>query len=70
MDGGEIKPCINALCCIMVFVWLLFFPGTVSVVYLVFLVTVKAAHLGMHLEFNWFTENEFFVPGKIVKMQW
>ncbi|KAF2976841.1 hypothetical protein EK904_015000 [Melospiza melodia maxima] len=36
--------------------------GTVSVVYLVFLVTVKAAHLGMHLEFNWFTENEFFVP--------
>ncbi|NXM13639.1 S38A9 protein, partial [Ploceus nigricollis] len=36
--------------------------GTVSVVYLVFLVTVKAAHLGIHLEFNWFTENEFFVP--------
>ncbi|KAJ7412090.1 hypothetical protein BTVI_47629 [Pitangus sulphuratus] len=36
--------------------------GTVSVVYLVFLVTVKAAHMGIHLEFNWFTENEFFVP--------
>ncbi|XP_053788208.1 neutral amino acid transporter 9 isoform X4 [Vidua chalybeata] len=36
--------------------------GTVSVVYLVFLVTVKAAYLGIHLEFNWFTENEFFVP--------
>ncbi|NXP17193.1 S38A9 protein, partial [Scytalopus superciliaris] len=36
--------------------------GTVSVVYLVFLVTVKAAHLGIHLEFNWFRENEFFVP--------
>ncbi|NXG17413.1 S38A9 protein, partial [Grallaria varia] len=36
--------------------------GTVSVVYLVFLVTVKAARLGIHLEFNWFTENEFFVP--------
>ncbi|KFO53850.1 Putative sodium-coupled neutral amino acid transporter 9, partial [Corvus brachyrhynchos] len=36
--------------------------GTVSVVYLVFMVTVKAAHLGIHLEFNWFTENEFFVP--------
>ncbi|XP_064358734.1 neutral amino acid transporter 9-like isoform X3 [Dromaius novaehollandiae] len=36
--------------------------GTVSVVYLVFLVTVKAAHLGIHLEYNWFTENEFFVP--------
>ncbi|XP_010225016.1 PREDICTED: putative sodium-coupled neutral amino acid transporter 9 isoform X2 [Tinamus guttatus] len=36
--------------------------GTISVVYLVFLVTVKAARLGIHLEFNWFTENEFFVP--------
>jgi len=48
--------------------WCLFgsFLGTVSVVYLVFLVTVKAAHLGIHLEYNWFTENEFFVPGKIV----
>ncbi|OXB55698.1 hypothetical protein ASZ78_000735 [Callipepla squamata] len=36
--------------------------GTVSVIYLVLLVTVKAAHLGIHLEFIWFTENEFFVP--------
>ncbi|EMP41367.1 Putative sodium-coupled neutral amino acid transporter 9 [Chelonia mydas] len=36
--------------------------GTFSVVYLVFLVTLKAAHLGFHLEFNWFTANEFFVP--------
>ncbi|NXF40412.1 S38A9 protein, partial [Nyctibius bracteatus] len=36
--------------------------GTVSVVYLVFLVTVKAAHMGIHLEYNWFTENNFFVP--------
>uniref|UniRef100_A0A672TPV5 Neutral amino acid transporter 9 n=1 Tax=Strigops habroptila TaxID=2489341 RepID=A0A672TPV5_STRHB len=36
--------------------------GTVSVVYLVFLVTVKAARLGIHLEYNWFTENDFFVP--------
>ncbi|KAM8793353.1 LOW QUALITY PROTEIN: neutral amino acid transporter 9-like [Eudromia elegans] len=36
--------------------------GMISVVYLVFLVTVKAAHLGIHLEFNWFTEDEFFVP--------
>ncbi|XP_053910437.1 neutral amino acid transporter 9 isoform X2 [Cuculus canorus] len=36
--------------------------GTVSVVYLVFLVTVKAAHLGIHLEYHWFTETEFFVP--------
>ncbi|NXW08136.1 S38A9 protein, partial [Fregetta grallaria] len=37
--------------------------GTVSVVYLVFLVTLKAARLGIHLEYNWFTENDFFVPG-------
>ncbi|KAM9138920.1 neutral amino acid transporter 9 isoform 1-T2 [Pangshura tecta] len=36
--------------------------GTVSVVYLVFLVTLKAAHLGFHLEFNWFTADQFFVP--------
>lgn len=49
----------------MVFVWLWSFPGTVSVVYLVLLVTVKAAHLGIHLEYNWFIENDFFVPGKI-----
>lgn len=50
-------------------VFVLPFIGTVSVVYLVFLVTVKAAHLGIHLEYNWFTENDFFVPGKVVKMQ-
>lgn len=43
--------------------------GTFSVVYLVFLVTLKAAHLGFHLEFNWFTANEFFVPGKIAKIK-
>ncbi|KAF6127246.1 solute carrier family 38 member 9 [Phyllostomus discolor] len=36
--------------------------GTVSVLYLVFLVTLKAAHLGFHLEFHWFTPTEFFVP--------
>uniref|UniRef100_A0A493TLQ8 Neutral amino acid transporter 9 n=1 Tax=Anas platyrhynchos platyrhynchos TaxID=8840 RepID=A0A493TLQ8_ANAPP len=36
--------------------------GTVSVIYLILLVTVKAAHLGIHLEYNWFTEDEFFVP--------
>ncbi|XP_019373400.1 PREDICTED: sodium-coupled neutral amino acid transporter 9 isoform X3 [Gavialis gangeticus] len=36
--------------------------GTVSVVYLIFLVTVKAAHLGFHIEFSWFTSNKFFVP--------
>uniref|UniRef100_A0A8C0F176 Neutral amino acid transporter 9 n=1 Tax=Bubo bubo TaxID=30461 RepID=A0A8C0F176_BUBBB len=39
-----------------------FIYSTVSVVYLVFLVTVKAARLGIHLEYNWFTENDFFVP--------
>ncbi|XP_019351624.1 neutral amino acid transporter 9 isoform X2 [Alligator mississippiensis] len=36
--------------------------GTVSVVYLIFLVTMKAAHLGFHIEFSWFTSNKFFVP--------
>ncbi|XP_056180659.1 neutral amino acid transporter 9 isoform X1 [Falco biarmicus] len=36
--------------------------GTISVIYLVFLVTVKAAYLGIHLEYNWFAENDFFVP--------
>ncbi|KAK1345409.1 hypothetical protein QTO34_014122 [Cnephaeus nilssonii] len=36
--------------------------GTVSVVYLTFLVTLKAARSGFHLEFHWFTPTEFFVP--------
>lgn len=38
--------------------------GTVSVVYLVILVTLKAAHLGFHLEFHWFDSKttNFFVP--------
>nr|XP_060617479.1 neutral amino acid transporter 9 [Anolis sagrei ordinatus] len=36
--------------------------GTVSVVYLVILVTVKAAHLGFHLEFDWSQTSEYFVP--------
>ncbi|XP_024427736.2 neutral amino acid transporter 9 isoform X2 [Desmodus rotundus] len=36
--------------------------GTVSVLYLVFLVTLKAVRLGFHLEFHWFTPTEFFVP--------
>ncbi|XP_015418147.1 PREDICTED: sodium-coupled neutral amino acid transporter 9 isoform X1 [Myotis davidii] len=36
--------------------------GTVSIVYLTFLVTLKAARLGFHLEFHWFTPTEFFVP--------
>ncbi|XP_004608492.2 neutral amino acid transporter 9 isoform X1 [Sorex araneus] len=36
--------------------------GTVSVVYLIFLVTWKASRLGFHLEFHWFKQTEFFVP--------
>ncbi|XP_070267842.1 neutral amino acid transporter 9 isoform X2 [Myotis yumanensis] len=36
--------------------------GTVSIAYLTFLVTLKAARLGFHLEFHWFTPTEFFVP--------
>uniref|UniRef100_A0A8C9A2C5 Neutral amino acid transporter 9 n=1 Tax=Prolemur simus TaxID=1328070 RepID=A0A8C9A2C5_PROSS len=36
--------------------------GTVSVLYLIFLVTLKAVHLGFHLEFHWFIPTEFFVP--------
>ncbi|XP_032482310.1 sodium-coupled neutral amino acid transporter 9 isoform X5 [Phocoena sinus] len=38
--------------------------GTVSVLYLIFLVTLKAIHLGFHLEFHWFMPTEFFVPGE------
>ncbi|OBS79882.1 hypothetical protein A6R68_21916, partial [Neotoma lepida] len=37
-------------------------PGTVSVLYLIFLVTLKAIRLGFHLEFHWFAPTEFFVP--------
>ncbi|XP_064128117.1 neutral amino acid transporter 9 isoform X3 [Loxodonta africana] len=36
--------------------------GTISVLFLIFLVTLKAVHLGLHLEFHWFTPTEFFVP--------
>ncbi|XP_006889620.1 PREDICTED: putative sodium-coupled neutral amino acid transporter 9 [Elephantulus edwardii] len=36
--------------------------GTVSVLYLIFLVTFKAVCLGFHLEFHWVTPTEFFVP--------
>uniref|UniRef100_A0A4W2HHC4 Neutral amino acid transporter 9 n=1 Tax=Bos indicus x Bos taurus TaxID=30522 RepID=A0A4W2HHC4_BOBOX len=36
--------------------------GTVSVLYLIFLVTWKAIRLGFHLEFHWFMPTEFFVP--------
>ncbi|CAF90675.1 unnamed protein product, partial [Tetraodon nigroviridis] len=38
--------------------------GTLSVVYLIVLVTVKAVHLGFHLEFHWFQETQFYVPGE------
>ncbi|XP_028661236.1 sodium-coupled neutral amino acid transporter 9 isoform X1 [Erpetoichthys calabaricus] len=37
------------------------FLGTVSVVYLIILVTLKAAHLGFHLDFHWLHSNRFFV---------
>uniref|UniRef100_A0A7N5KNU4 Neutral amino acid transporter 9 n=1 Tax=Ailuropoda melanoleuca TaxID=9646 RepID=A0A7N5KNU4_AILME len=37
-------------------------PGTVSVLYLIFLVTFKAIRLGFHLEFHWFMQTEYFVP--------
>uniref|UniRef100_A0A4W4H2Y0 Neutral amino acid transporter 9 n=1 Tax=Electrophorus electricus TaxID=8005 RepID=A0A4W4H2Y0_ELEEL len=38
------------------------FLGTVSVAYLIFLVTLKAFRLGFHLEFHWFDSTEMFVP--------
>lgn len=47
----------------------IFFPlsaGTVSVIYLVILVTLKTARLGFHLEFNWVKEDPYFVPGKLL----
>lgn len=38
------------------------FLGTISVVYLISLVTVKAVRLGFHLEFHWFHPTEIYVP--------
>lgn len=38
------------------------FLGTISVVYLIFLVTYKAIRLGFHLEFHWVDPSVFFVP--------
>lgn len=38
------------------------FFGTISVVYLIVLVTIKAARLGFHLEFHWFDPSQFYVP--------
>ena len=42
-----------------------FLTGTVSILYLIFLVTLKAIRLGFHLEFHWFMPTEFFVPGEL-----
>uniref|UniRef100_A0AAY4DUX8 Neutral amino acid transporter 9 n=1 Tax=Denticeps clupeoides TaxID=299321 RepID=A0AAY4DUX8_9TELE len=41
------------------------FLGTLSVVYLITLVTIKAIRLGFHLEFHWFESTAFFVPGHL-----
>ncbi|XP_036384941.1 sodium-coupled neutral amino acid transporter 9 isoform X1 [Megalops cyprinoides] len=38
------------------------FLGTISVIYLIFLVTLKAIRLGFHLEFHWFDSTKFFMP--------
>lgn len=38
------------------------FLGTISVIYLVGLVTYKAISLGFHLEFHWFEPTQFYVP--------
>ncbi|XP_051906057.1 sodium-coupled neutral amino acid transporter 9 [Hippocampus zosterae] len=38
------------------------FLGTISVIYLIVLVTIKAARLGFHLEFHWFDTTNFYVP--------
>uniref|UniRef100_A0A8C6S9T8 Neutral amino acid transporter 9 n=1 Tax=Neogobius melanostomus TaxID=47308 RepID=A0A8C6S9T8_9GOBI len=37
------------------------FLGTISVIYLISLVTYKAIRLGFHLEFHWFDHTQFFV---------
>uniref|UniRef100_A0AAY4DV22 Neutral amino acid transporter 9 n=1 Tax=Denticeps clupeoides TaxID=299321 RepID=A0AAY4DV22_9TELE len=39
-----------------------FIYSTLSVVYLITLVTIKAIRLGFHLEFHWFESTAFFVP--------
>uniref|UniRef100_A0A8C4NYL6 Neutral amino acid transporter 9 n=1 Tax=Dicentrarchus labrax TaxID=13489 RepID=A0A8C4NYL6_DICLA len=39
-----------------------FIHSTISVIYLIALVTVKAVHLGFHLEFHWFDTTQFYVP--------
>uniref|UniRef100_A0A3B4AEU2 Neutral amino acid transporter 9 n=1 Tax=Periophthalmus magnuspinnatus TaxID=409849 RepID=A0A3B4AEU2_9GOBI len=39
-----------------------FIYSTISVLYLITLVTYKAFRLGFHLEFHWFDHTQFFVP--------
>uniref|UniRef100_A0A8C3AUA1 Neutral amino acid transporter 9 n=1 Tax=Cyclopterus lumpus TaxID=8103 RepID=A0A8C3AUA1_CYCLU len=39
-----------------------FIYSTISVVYLIVLVTIKTVHLGFHLEFHWFDTSQFYVP--------
>lgn len=39
-------------------------PGTLSVIYLIILVTIKVVHLGFHLDFHWFQASQFYVPGE------
>ncbi|XP_030048991.1 neutral amino acid transporter 9 isoform X1 [Microcaecilia unicolor] len=36
--------------------------GTLSVIFLISVVTLKTAHLGFHLNFQWFTSADYFVP--------
>ncbi|XP_072228802.1 neutral amino acid transporter 9 [Leuresthes tenuis] len=38
------------------------FLGTLSVIYLIVMVTIKAVRLGFHLEFHWFGAAQFYVP--------
>uniref|UniRef100_A0A8D3AG45 Neutral amino acid transporter 9 n=1 Tax=Scophthalmus maximus TaxID=52904 RepID=A0A8D3AG45_SCOMX len=38
------------------------FLGTISVIYLIVLVTIKSLRLGFHLEFHWFESSEFYIP--------
>ncbi|XP_068609032.1 neutral amino acid transporter 9 [Brachionichthys hirsutus] len=38
------------------------FLGTISVVYLIVLVTVKAVRLGFHLQVHWLDPSQFYVP--------
>lgn len=52
------------LCSDWLFSHLLLPPGTLSVIYLIVLVTVKAVRLGFHLDFHWFQESQFYVPGE------